>query len=389
MLEIDIEHAWPDFHLRIALSVGPEMLVLLGPSGAGKSLTLRAIAGLFRPKAGRIILRGRVLVDSHAGIYLPPEARRVGYVPQSYALFPHLSVFENVAYGLRGLTPSEVRARVSQLLQLVGLESLAERRPHQLSGGQQQRVALARALAIRPDVLLLDEPLAALDAPTRRELRKVLRDIQQSFQIPTLFVTHDLSEAMFLADRVGVMEAGSLLQIGPVGELLARPAYVRVAQLTGVRNILPARVEAVGQNDVLVRVGQRTLVARSRPEHWPLSVGESVYACIRGERVTLVLPERSGAPRANVARGEVIAEYGDGGVAVLLFRVHEPRLAPERDYDLEIEVPMYVYERLGLASRRAWTISIGSDALHLLPVGRDGLASLRDRSGVAGHTTGR
>ena len=379
MLDLRIEHRLPGFRLAVELTVGRELLVLFGHSGAGKTMTLRAVAGLVRPEAGRIVLGERVLFDGERGVNLPPRARRVGYVPQSYALFPHLTVFQNVAYGVRERSQGAVRQRVGELLELMGLSHLADRRPRELSGGQQQRVALARALAVAPEALLLDEPLSALDAPTRGELRSVLRDLQRRFQVPTLFVTHDLSEAVFLADRIAVLQAGRLLQVGPPGELLRWPAHLQVAQLAGVRNILPGRVVARGPEGLVVRVGQVDLLTPRAP----FEVGAAVYVCLRAERITLVRPERRGAGRENLAEGTIVGESSDGATAILLFRLRGPRLAPAAPHDLEIAVPLYVYERLGLATNREWTISIGREALHLLAA--EGAAAPVADAGVAPH----
>jgi ABC-type sulfate/molybdate transport systems ATPase subunit len=181
---------------------------LLGPSGAGKSLTLRAIAGLLRPDGGRVAVGGRVLFDAACGIDLPARERRVGYVFQQYGLFPHLTVAENVGYGLYARTRAERRARVGEVLDLVGLAAFAGRRPRELSGGQQQRVALARALAPEPAVLLLDEPLSALDVPLRRRLGDELRALHERTRTPMVLVTHDPDEAARVADAVVHVDGG-------------------------------------------------------------------------------------------------------------------------------------------------------------------------------------
>lgn len=366
MLELEIVHAWPGFHLELHLEVGAELLVLFGRSGAGKSLTLRAIAGLFRPASGRIALNGRVLFDARRGVNLPPQARRVGYVPQGYALFPHLTVFENVVYGLRG-SPREIRRQGMEWLERVGLVDLAGRRPHQLSGGQQQRVALARALAIHPDVLLLDEPLSALDAPTRSELQILIRNLQRQLRIPILFVTHNLAEAMLLADRIAVLEKGRLLQVGPPKDVLHRPARREVAHLVGVRNILRGQVRGRDSEGWRLWIGERELRARPNPLDPPPGEGTAVLACIRAEHIALIRPDRPPPPDGeNRLSGEIIGEIDYGLARVLFFRVHGPRLTPEREYDLEIEIPPYVYERLDLERVRLWTIAIRPESVHLI-----------------------
>ncbi|MCS6964088.1 ABC transporter ATP-binding protein [Thermoflexus sp.] len=372
MLELEIAHTWPGFQLQLHLTIGTELIVLFGRSGAGKSLTLRAVAGLFHPAFGRIVLNGRVLFDSRSGVNLPPQARRVGYVPQGYALFPHLTVFENVAYGLRG--PSkEIHHQVMEWLDQVGLADLAGRRPHQLSGGQQQRVALARALAIQPDVLLLDEPLSALDAPTRSDLQTLIRKLQRQLNIPILFVTHNLAEAVLLADRIAVLEGGRLLQVGPPQEVLHRPARLEVAHLVGVRNLLRGQVRGMDPEGLRLSIGERELRARPNPEAPPLPVGTEILVCIRAEHIAIVRPDRPPPPeRENLLEGEIVGEIDYGLAQVLFFRLHGPRLTPERDYDLEIEIPPYVYERLGLDRIRSWTIAIRPESIHWIPWGEGG-----------------
>ncbi len=191
MLDLRILKQLDGFTLDVAFSADAPVVALLGPSGSGKTLTLRAVAGALRPDAGRITLNGDVLFDSERGIDLPPQHRGVGYVPQEYALFPHLDVAANVAFGLRRSSASDRREQVAAMLDAVGLDGLEQRRPRELSGGQRQRVALARALVLRPRILLLDEPFAALDATIRASVRAQLRELQRLLRFRALLVTHD------------------------------------------------------------------------------------------------------------------------------------------------------------------------------------------------------
>lgn len=219
------------------LSMQPgELVALLGPSGCGKTTALRALAGLTP------ITSGTILVDGEAVAHLPTNKRDVGMVFQSYSLFPHMTAQDNVEYGLRmrKVPKAERRERASEMLAAVGLETLGHRYAHELSGGQQQRVALARALVTRPSVLLLDEPLSALDAKVRVELRELIRRIQTELHITTLFVTHDQEEALAMADRVAVMSEGTIRQIGTPEELYSRPESAFVADFVGLSNHLPA-----------------------------------------------------------------------------------------------------------------------------------------------------
>jgi molybdate transport system ATP-binding protein len=195
MLDVSIYRPLDGFTLDVELSTDTPMSALVGPSGSGKTLTLRAVAGVFTPDAGRIVLDGEPLFDSERGIDLPPQARRVGYVPQQYALFPHLDVQENIGFGLRGVSAEERRRRVGELLELVDLAGMEKRRPRHLSGGQQQRVALARALIVKPRILLLDEPFSALDSGIRQPLRLSLLELQHTLGFRALLVTHDPADA--------------------------------------------------------------------------------------------------------------------------------------------------------------------------------------------------
>ncbi|HTN23249.1 MAG TPA: ABC transporter ATP-binding protein [Solirubrobacteraceae bacterium] len=247
-LDLAIVSALRTFELDVDLSIGPETVALVGPSGAGKTTVLRAIAGLRKPDRGRIALGDRVWFDSAARIDLAPEQRSVGLVFQEYALFPHLSVRANVAFG--------GTARVDDLLERFHIAPLAQTKPGTLSGGERQRVALARALARDPAVLLLDEPLSALDAHTRGVVRDELQDLLRELALPTLLVTHDFGDAAALADRIGVVIAGRLRQIGTARELIDHPADVFVVSLTG-GNLLTgnARPRAGGGSEIVLDAG--------------------------------------------------------------------------------------------------------------------------------------
>ncbi|WP_327242127.1 ABC transporter ATP-binding protein [Streptomyces sp. NBC_01320] len=235
------------------LTVRPgELLALLGPSGCGKTTALRTVAGFERPDAGEVVVDGEDITS------VPAHRRDVGMVFQSYSLFPHLNALDNVAFGLRmsGTGKAARQARAAELLELVGLPEHAARFPRQLSGGQQQRIALARALALQPRVLLLDEPLSALDAQVRLTLREEIRRLQQQVGITTLMVTHDQEEALSMADRVAVMRGGRLEQCAPPAELYERPATAFVAEFVGVMSRIPARAGSDGRT---VNVCGRTL----------------------------------------------------------------------------------------------------------------------------------
>jgi molybdate transport system ATP-binding protein len=223
-VDVALTKRFPTFTLEVAWTAAEGVVVLFGPSGSGKSLTLRCLAGLERPDGGRIVINGRTFFDTGTGVNLAPQARRLGYVFQGYALFPHLTVGQNVAFGLRGRPRSERRQRVAEVIARLGLDGLEHRAPRELSGGQQQRVALGRALAVDPELLLLDEPLSALDAPLRRQLRDDLERTLRDWRIPAVLVTHDLAEAYQLADRVIVYDHGRVIQASSKAEFLWQPS---------------------------------------------------------------------------------------------------------------------------------------------------------------------
>jgi putative spermidine/putrescine transport system ATP-binding protein len=258
----------------LSLTLAPgELVALLGPSGCGKTTAMRLVAGLEQADGGRVVFGGRDVTD------LPANKRDVGMVFQAYSLFPHMTAHQNVAFGLRlhKVGAAERRKRTNDMLELVGLAPHAHKYAHQLSGGQQQRVALARALAIRPTVLLLDEPLSALDAKVRSRLRDEIRRVQLEVGITTLFVTHDQEEALAIADRVGVMHSGRLEQLGPPTTIYSRPATPFVAEFVGLTNRIPGEVKFGG---VEVRGTQLPLVQ-------PNAANGPAIALVRPEAVAL------------------------------------------------------------------------------------------------------
>ncbi|NPV92477.1 MAG: ATP-binding cassette domain-containing protein [Firmicutes bacterium] len=253
MLDVKLKKRLPGFTLEVAFKTNREILAILGPSGSGKTMTLRCIAGLISPDEGYVESNGRVLLDSGRGIGLPPQQRRVGFVFQNYALFPHLTVSENVAFGMDKRSKRQVDDSVSNLLGKMRISELASRYPGQLSAGQQQRVALARALAPEPEVLLLDEPFSALDAQVKERLEQELLEVQQFYRGTMLYVTHDLAEAYRLCSKMAVYEAGRILQLGPKQEVIESPVNRTVASSTGVKNLYEAFIADIEDSAVWVQ----------------------------------------------------------------------------------------------------------------------------------------
>jgi molybdate transport system ATP-binding protein len=363
MLSIHLYKRLSTFDLAFELSAPPGVTALFGPSGAGKSMTLACIAGLAKPDAGRIVLDELVFYDSAARVHLPPQRRRIGYVMQDYLLFPHLTVGENVAFGLPNMHRRAREATVAAMLERVGLAGYEKRRPQELSGGQQQRVALARALVTQPRALLLDEPFSALDAPTRALLRRDLLDLQRSLRLPVIFITHDFGEAYLLADQLAVLVEGRLLQCGAPAEVVAHPVSQDVARLTGSRNFLAGQVVACNDGDLTVRVGQTLLYAPSAPA---FRSGDTVTLAIRPERIMLVRKDAQPPGQRNTLHGVIVDEMSDGFTCTIALRTDDGQRLTDGATDLEILLPVYVYERLHLATDRRWTVIVPREAIQVL-----------------------
>ncbi|HAP31797.1 MAG TPA: ABC transporter [Firmicutes bacterium] len=250
-LIVDIERNLPGFRLTVSLKTGSGTLGLLGPSGSGKSMTLRCIAGLERPTAGRISLAGQVLFDAAKGINLPPQRRRIGFLFQHYALFPNLTVSGNIAMGLRGIGRKEQAGIIGEMVALVKLEGLENRYPRQLSGGQQQRAALARALAPRPQVLLLDEPFSALDNHLRGEMEQEVAVLLGNFHGAAVFVSHNTEEVYRLCPDLLVLENGKVTAVGPREGIFSNPPTLAIARMMGCQNLSRIRNKNDGRVEAL------------------------------------------------------------------------------------------------------------------------------------------
>ncbi|HVU86689.1 MAG TPA: molybdenum ABC transporter ATP-binding protein [Pirellulales bacterium] len=300
--------AGPAIHGRLQIpAAGAGITVLFGPSGCGKTTILRALAGLERPDAGRIEFAGELWFDAATGVSLSPQRRGVGFLFQHYALFPHLTVGQNVAYGLDRRTDADTEAHVDAILARLQIAELAARYPAQLSGGQQQRVALARALACRPRLLLLDEPLSALDAPVREQLRGELRRLLLELARPTIMVTHDRVEALALADTVVVITEGQVRQTGPVHEVFSRPADRAIARVVGIETVVPGTIESEDAGLVTVKVADVTLTALATA-----GMGRNVFVCLRGEDVLVQKEAAAGTSARNRLPARVTSRIAEG-----------------------------------------------------------------------------
>jgi spermidine/putrescine ABC transporter ATP-binding subunit len=280
-----------------------ELMTLLGPSGCGKSTLLNLVAGFLTPD------QGEVEIDGHRVNDTPPYKREIGMVFQNYALFPHMSAADNVGYGLRmrGLAKPQIARRVADALALVRLSGIEDRRPHQLSGGQQQRVALARALVISPKVLLLDEPLSALDRNLRASMQVEIKEIQRQLGVTTLFVTHDQSEALSLSDRIAVMFDGQIRQIGSPAEIYRRPNDRFVASFVGDVNALRARLVGIDDRTAMVSLGAQTIAVAQGPVAGS-TPGDVVDLFVRPEQLSVARPGE-----AIAAQGAVMTHIYQGG----------------------------------------------------------------------------
>ncbi len=349
--------------LAAAFDCAPgELLALVGPSGSGKTTILRSVAGLCSPSSGRIAVNGEVWFDTQEGIDVPAYRRRAGMVFQHYALFPHMSAIGNVAAALDRLPGAKRSARAAELLSLVNLGGLEQRRPAQLSGGQQQRVALARALARDPAVLLLDEPFSAVDRATRQRLYRELAELRQALNIPVVLVTHDLNEAVMLADRICVLHHGRTLQAGAPDDILERPDTAQVARLVGLSNVfLGSILEHQPQRD-------RTLVA------WDGQGLEVLHAprFPAGSRVAWVIPDGyvvlhrrdrpSRGEHENPVAGRVASLVPIGQNAHLTIRLKGHDEAP-----LQFSVPLHVARRNRVAAGVDIVVSLLAEGIHLMP----------------------
>lgn len=351
-LLVEIEKEMRGFKLETAFTAGPAPLGILGPSGAGKSMLLRMIAGLEKPGRGRIVLDGRTLFDSTAKINLPSRRRHIGLLLQDYALFPHLTVEENIGFGLHHLAQAARRDRVRTLMARAQLAGLERRHPRQLSGGQQQRAALMRALAVEPRAILLDEPLTALDIHLRSQMEKLVIETLAAFEGVSLYVTHNLEEAYRVASQLVVMEHGRKIAFGPKEEIFRNPRTYNVAMFTGCKNFCEAR--PVAGHTIEASEWGATLTT-TQPLPSPLR-----YAAIRAHHLALV--EDAAQPNTLLC---TLSRMTEGPFRNTLYlKLTAPGAAP-RDYHLQAEVTREVWLKWKQIPQ-PWPLRLHPDRLMLL-----------------------
>ncbi|TAN46521.1 MAG: ABC transporter ATP-binding protein [Candidatus Methanoperedens sp.] len=342
-----------EFVLNAEFKCGNEMIVLFGPSGAGKTLTLECIAGLEVPDKGYINVNGITYFDSEKSINISPQKRNVGYLFQNFALFPHLTVEENIIFGLR--SGNNTKEKMQEMLDVFEIHGLEKRYPSQLSGGQRQRVALARALITRPKILLLDEPFSSLDYIVRMRLRRDLKKIQKIIKIPIILITHNPVEAYTMADTIIVYKPGGIEQIAPPKEIFSKPINENVAKLVGMNNIFKGKILDIINDEVMIQSHKKIIALRMGS----LQIGEKVTWCIRPDQVMVVREDRplGKAVASNIFSGR-ITEIISNGATYLLYI--------EGDFNLEIEMPSHAFERLDIKQGQIIRVSLKKSAIHII-----------------------
>jgi molybdate transport system permease protein len=359
-LEIQIEKKLPEFTLDVSFTAGNAPLSILGPSGAGKTMLLRCIAGLERAHRGRIALDGRVLLDTAGRVHVPARDRHVGMLFQHFALFPHRTVAENVAFGLQKLPAAEQAQRVTTLLERTHIGGLEKRYPRQLSGGEQQRVALARALAVEPGALLLDEPLSSLDTHLRSQMEAQLLETFAAYHRPTLLVTHDIEEAYRLSDQMLVLSRGRVAAFGAKEEVFRRPPSVEVARLTGCKNFSRARTVSEGIVEAL------DWGCQLRVAHAP--AGPVAHVGIRAHHIDFVEAGAGGFQQLNIFPCWLVRSSETPFRITLYLRLHR---APGESAEIpQIELQAEVFkEKWQLFRDRPfpWHVRIAPESLFVMP----------------------
>ena len=365
-LKVNIKKSFKDskkpFQLDCAFEAENELVVFFGPSGAGKTATLQCLAGLNKPDSGNISVNGDTFYDSEKKIDLSPQRRHLGYVFQDYALFPHLSVAQNITFGLKGTTKWAKRAKVDEMIKLMRLEGLRDSYPSKISGGQRQRVALARALVTEPKILLLDEPLSALDSAVREKLRKDFLNIRNNFDITMILVTHNLEEAYQLGDKIVVFDQGKVLQVGTRDDVFFRPKNRTVARFVGAKNIFKGVVSDASNGHLAIDTPRFKAICDNNSD---IKSGQEVGFCIRPEEVMVIRPDKevSGNLKENLFKGEIVSTSHRGDSCLLQFKIDD--IDVDRSFDFTIKLPVHSFKKLKLAEYPDAMISLKKQAIHV------------------------
>jgi len=352
------------FSLDVEWEIGNEVAVLFGSSGAGKSMTLQLIAGLMEPDAGFIRSNGTIYFDQSSGINISPQQRSLGYVFQDRNLFPHMTVRENIAYGLKRKSREERDTRVDDMIRQFRLEGLQNMPPSEISGGQKQRVALARALIERPKALLLDEPFTALDSALRFEMRKLLQDVRSDFDIPVVLVTHDFEDAYLLANHILVYIDGRVEQVGERDDIFQRPQSMRVAQFLGLNNLFRAKVVRKDEHlhRLILEVDGLQFSVPSTLRQEKMAVGKEVDLFIRPEEVMILREGKfvKDSLRQNMFEGKILDIAGKERYQTVYFQTTSGNIL------FEIAMPNYAFRNLSLSVGKIVSIALRDESLWVM-----------------------
>ncbi len=364
MVEVNIVKRLGNFSLDLSLNLQKDLTVLFGPSGSGKSVALQTIAGWMEPDSGTIRLNGLVYFNKEKGVNLPIHRRHIGYVLQEPSLFPHMTLFENIAYGASGLPAGERKRKVRQMIERMRLQGLENHFPAQISGGQKQRGALARALVASPLLFLLDEPFASLDNPVREKLRLDLLKIRKEDNIPFIFVTHDVDEAFVVAEEIVVLNEGRVEQRGSKEDIFYRPQTHSVARFLGAKNIFRGRITEIRpeKGEMKAWVEEKGFEA-GIPCRKGALVGEEILFCIRPEEIMILKPGKPIKPnlQANIFTGEIVRIVERGAEHTLFFR------RGMDDYDFEISLSNLAYRSLRLREGDKASVAFKWESIWVIP----------------------
>ena len=352
------------FTLDVEWEIGNEVAVLFGSSGAGKSMTLQLIAGLMEPDEGFIRSNGNIFFDKSSGINISPQQRSLGYVFQDRNLFPHMTVRENIAYGLKRKSREERDTRVDDMIRQFRLEGLENMPPSEISGGQKQRVALARALIERPKALLLDEPFTALDSPLRFEMRKLLQEVRNEFDIPVVLVTHDFEDAYLLGNHILVYIDGRVEQVGERDDIFLRPQSIRVAQFLGLKNLFRAKIMRKDEHlhRLILEVDGLQFSISADSGRRPVEVGMEVDLHVRPDEIMILREGKfvKDSLKQNIFEGEILDIAGKERYQTVYFQTTSGNIL------FEISIPNYAFRNLNLSVGKIVSIALRDESLWVM-----------------------